>query len=184
MSLGTRDSFTGRTPLMIGSLILAGILGRLLPHAPNATPMAALGLVAGAALGGRLAILAPLAALALTDLIIGTYAPAVMAAVYACMALPGVLGATVLKKSRNPLMVALCAALCSTVFFLVTNFAVWAGGGWYEASLAGLVQCYAAALPFARNMMAADLIWSAALFAGLVLLEQAAPVKSAAGAEA
>lgn len=184
MSLGTRDSFTGRTPLMIGFLVLAGALGRLLPHAPNATPMAALGLVAGAALGGRLAVLIPLATLALTDLIIGTYAPVVMATVYACMALPGVLGATVIKNRRNPLSISFCAAISSVTFFLVTNFAVWYGGGWYEASVAGLMQCYAAALPFARNMLAADLVWSAALFAGLVLLEQAVPATAPAGSEA
>jgi len=169
---------------MIGLLVLAGVLGRLLPHAPNATPMAALGLVAGAAMGGRLAIVIPLATLAITDLVIGTYAPVVMATVYACMALPGVLGATVLKNRRNPFMVGLCAAVSSTVFFLATNFAVWYGGGWYEASVAGLMQCYAAALPFARNMLAADLVWSAALFAGLVVLEHAAPAQSLAGSEA
>lgn len=183
MSLGTRTVYTGRTPLMIGFLILAGVLGRLLPHAPNSTPMAALGLVAGAALGGRLAILVPLLTLAMTDLLIGTYSPVVMATVYGCMALPGILGATLLKNRRNPLMVGLCAAICSFVFFMATNFAVWYGGGWYEPTLAGLMQCYAAALPFARNMLAADLVWSAALFAGLLVLEQAAPAQALAATE-
>lgn len=182
MSLRARNFYKAQAPLMIGFLVTAGVLGRLLPHAPNATPMAALGLVAGAALGGRFAVLVPLVTLALTDIVLGTYAPVVMATVYACMAVPGILGNTVLKNLRNPLAIGICAAFSSVLFFVATNFAVWAGGGWYAPTLAGLTECYVAALPFARNMLMADLVWSIALFAGLALIEQSVPATNAAQA--
>ncbi|MEM7810201.1 MAG: DUF6580 family putative transport protein [Planctomycetota bacterium] len=43
------------------------------------------------------------------------------------------------------------------IFFAVSNFGVWATGafGLYSRDLAGLVQCYEAALPFLRNSVVA-----------------------------
>lgn len=41
--------------------------------------------------------------------------------------------------------------LASTSFFLVSNYAVWAGSMMYPHTLGGLSLCYAAGLPFYRN---------------------------------
>lgn len=163
---------TDRVPaLLMAFLSLAGIMGRLLPHEPNATPTAALALVAGSALGMRSALFLPMIVLMVTDLFLGTYEPLVMVSVYACMALPALVGANWIGSRRRPSVVAGSAALCSGVFFAVTNFAVWVSGEWYDRTFAGLVSCYAAALPFLRNMLAADLLWSGVLFTGLTLFE-------------
>jgi hypothetical protein len=80
-------------------------------------------------------------------------------------------------------MIAGCAVLSSALFFVVTNFAVWYSGAWYGDDFAGLIKCYAAALPFARNMLAGDLIWSAALFTGLAVLESRAFAAKAVATE-
>ncbi|MEI7923027.1 MAG: DUF6580 family putative transport protein [Planctomycetota bacterium] len=80
--------------------------------------------------------------------------------------------------------IAACAAASSALFFVVTNFAVWSAGGWYADNFAGLMACYAAALPFARNMLAGDLVWSAAMFAGLALMENRSAIAKTAVAEA
>ncbi len=161
----------GQALILLGFLSIAGVMGRSLPHQPNATPTAALALVAGAALGMRWALVLPMTVLMLTDLFLGTYEPLVMASVYACMALPAMVGARWLGERRRPVVVAGSAALCSAIFFVVTNFAVWASGEWYDRTFAGLVSCYAAAVPFLRNMLAADLLWSGALFMGLAVFE-------------
>jgi hypothetical protein len=50
----------------------------------------------------------------------------------------------------------------STSFFLLSNFSAWVSPGMYVHNAAGLMTCYAAALPFYRN----DLL-STALVAGL-----------------
>jgi hypothetical protein len=50
------------------------------------------------------------------------------------------------------------------VFFLATNFAVWAFSPMYEKTLEGLVLCYTMAIPFFHNTVAGDLIWSGAIF--------------------
>jgi hypothetical protein len=41
--------------------------------------------------------------------------------------------------------------IASTSFFLISNFAVWAGVGLYPHTMAGLTTCFALALPFYRN---------------------------------
>jgi hypothetical protein len=73
------------------------------------------------------------------------------------------LGQILLRAKTTFVRVAAGALLGPTSFFLLSNYAVWAGGGgMYPKTLSGLVTCYAAALPFYRN----DLI-STALVAGL-----------------
>lgn len=175
----------GSSLVTVAMLILAGVAGRLLPHAPNATPLTALALVSGAALGGYTAIFIPLGTLLLTDMLIGTYSIEVMVSVYLCFLLPVVFGQVFLKSNRSPWLIGGLAAVSSVIFFVVTNFSIWYFGDWYPHNLNGLTACYAAALPFARNMLSADLLWSAALFAGLAMIEGMAistklpsPVKS------
>src|SRR6202453_2515937 len=74
-----------------------------------------------------------------------------------------VLGQILLKSKTTVARVAAGALLGPTSFFLLSNFAVWQGGGMYPHTLDGLGACLVAALPFYRN----DLI-STALVAGAV----------------
>jgi hypothetical protein len=50
------------------------------------------------------------------------------------------------------------------VFFLVSNFSVWLESGMYPKSVAGLLACYAAGLPFLGNTVFGDLFYSAVMF--------------------
>jgi hypothetical protein len=52
----------------------------------------------------------------------------------------------------------------STSFFLLSNFAVWAGSTMYPHSAAGLTSCYIAGLPFYANDLLSTVIVSAVLF--------------------
>jgi hypothetical protein len=60
--------------------------------------------------------------------------------------------------------VAAGAIAAPTSFFLLSNFAVWAGSAMYAHSLAGLGACYAAAVPFYRNDLVSTAITAGALF--------------------
>jgi hypothetical protein len=60
---------------------------------------------------------------------------------------------------------------CSLIFFVTTNFAVWAFGSLYPHSWQGLVQCYVAALPFLDKTVLGDLFWIAVLFGGAWLVQ-------------
>lgn len=67
-------------------------------------------------------------------------------------------------KGFSPLRIGAASLAGSVSFFLVSNFAVWAVWQMYPKSVAGLMTCYAAGLPFFRNAVISDLLFSAAFF--------------------
>jgi len=146
-------------------LVGLDVIARLLPHAPNFTPVAASALFAGMVFGRGLALIVPLAAMLLSDWVLGFYDWHVMSVVYAALALPALLG-MLARNARWPVAFPLAAA-SSVIFFAATNFAVWLFSGMYTLDIAGLAKCYVAALPFFQNTLMGDLLWTAALFGSL-----------------
>jgi len=73
-----------------------------------------------------------------------------------------VLGRLLLAKETSVGRVGAAVLIAPTSFFLITNFAAWAGSPLYPQTFAGLGMSYVAGLPFYRN----DLI-STAVVAGL-----------------
>jgi hypothetical protein len=158
--------------LALAALLIAlDVTARLVLHLPNVSPVAASALFAGVMLRHRsLALVVPLAAMAIADSVSGFYDWRVMAVVYAAMALPALAG--MLARTRAIRVVAPTMLGCSLIFFLSTNLAVWAFSGMYSPDGAGLMQCYAAALPFLKYTVAGDLFWTAALFGGAFLVQR------------
>ncbi len=153
--------------------ILAAAALRLVPHPPNFSPIDAMALFSGAYLGRRwIAFVAPLAALLLSDLVLGFYHG--VATVYATVALIVVVGGW-LSSKRTPLRIGAAALASSVIFFVITNFGMWLFSGFYPVTYAGLVACYTAAIPFFQNTLAGDLFYSALLFGGFALAEHFVP---------
>ena len=173
--------------LMIGFLVGLDVAARVVPHAPNFTPVAATALFAATVLRVRaVAILVPIAGMMLGDAMLGFYDWRVMAVVYGTLALPAC-AACLSHRLRRPLLIVPMLLSSSLIFFLVTNFAVWAFSPMYAANAAGLIKCYVAGLPFLRNMAEGDLFWGLVLFGGFWLLQNiraAKPAKPIAGAVA
>ena len=157
---------------MVVVLVLLAVASRLLPHPPNFAPIAAIGLFAGAAFDRRAAWLVPFAALLLSDAVIGFYHPMSMFWNYAGFAACLLLGSAVLGRARTLPRFAGATLASSVAFFALSNFGMWASG-YYPRTGAGLVECYVAALPFFRNTLASDVLYSAALFGGWALLRSA-----------
>lgn len=136
-----------------GMAVTAGAI-RLLPHLPNFAPVGALGLFAGGRLRSWQAFAVPLLVMAVSDVLLSLmfgYKP-FNPYVYSCFLVNVLLGQLFLRSGglwRVP-AVSLAASL---LFFVVTNFGVWAGsdGSVYPKTLAGLSACYVAALPFAGD---------------------------------
>lgn len=168
-------------PLAIGLTVLSA-LGRLMPHFPNMTPLGGSCLFAGAKVPGWLAYVLPLAVLAITDPFVGGYSWSSVA-VYGCFLINVWLGRTLLR-SVTPVRVGATAFLCSLQFFVLTVAASWLEAGlthqaFYAPGFAGLMESYAAALPFWGRTLAGDLLFSAAIFGMYELLSrQKAPVES------
>lgn len=150
----------GVVVLLIGLAVLA----RLLPHPANFAPVAAVAIFGGAVLPRRLAVITPLLAMVVSDVIIGVYDWRIMCTVWACYAVTAYVSNCVLKKPTVVRGMAL-TLVASTFFFVVTNLAVWAASGMYAHTWQGLGDCYYMALPFFRNTVFSDVLYTVLLFA-------------------
>ena len=163
---------------MVVVLILLAAASRLLPHAPNFTPVAAIGLFAGALLGRRSAWAVTLAAMLLSDAFIGFYHPVSMLWNYAGVGVSLLLGSGLLAARRTPVRLGAATLASSAAFFLLSNFGMWAAG-YYPRTLAGLGACYTAGLPFLRNTILSDAFYVAVLFGAAAALRAVWPARPA-----
>ena len=152
------------------AMILVAALSRLIPHPPNLASVSAVALFGGAYLSDRrMAFLVPLAALFLSDLALGFYRH--MAVVYFTFALIVWIGQW-LRANRSAPRILGAALTSSALFFLTTNFDVWAFGSLYPITFDGLLACYVAAIQFFWNTVLGDLLYTAVLFGAFMLLER------------
>lgn len=103
---------------------------------------------------------------------------------YAWIALSVCLG-TRLRTHRTWGRILATGVASSTAFFLLTNFPFWlfqVNPVDYPPNLQGLVDCYAAAIPFWRNHMVGTLLYSALLFSPLGVAQLERGVRAARGA--
>ena len=161
-------------------------LSRLLPHIPNFTPIAAMALFGGAFLSNKKsAYLLTFAALLLSDILVNTIlyndynftnylAQPFVWAVYFSFALTVFMG-TSFQHNINVKNVAFFSVSSSLIFWLLTNFACWPNNPLYTQNLAGLINCYIAAIPFIGNVIG-DLFYNTLLFGTLFLAGKRVPV--------
>ncbi|TVR76589.1 MAG: hypothetical protein EA412_13245 [Chitinophagaceae bacterium] len=170
--------------ILIFGFIFIGTFLRLLPTPPNFAPIGALALLGGAFLSNkRLAILLPLGALFLSDLIFqltfmagiqpikGFYG--MMPFVYLSFIFIVLAGRSILKKVSFSRLVGGGLA-ASIIFFTVSNFGVWLTG-FYTYSLAGLGASYAAAIPFFHYNVLGDLSFTFVLFGAFYMIKSYHP---------
>ena len=169
---------------LLTAFILLAALSRLLPHPPNFTPIGGMALF-GAAYFSRQywAILVPLAALWISDLVINNVLFAEyfngfswfgIPVVYLSIILIALMGRQVLRKIKiTNLLIA--SLLASVVFFLVTNAGSWWMDPTYPKDGSGLLAAYVAGIPFFWNTLAGDLFFTAVLFGGYELVKQRFP---------
>lgn len=143
-------------------LLLVAVLSRVLPHAGlwNFTAVTGGLLYFGARRPWR-EMLLPLATLIATDwyLTISVYHYPFRWQAYvttwAWYAVAIVLGRFLLHAKTTFVRGAAAAILGPTGFFVISNYGVWAGGGLYPHTLAGLGACFLAGVPFYRNDLVA-----------------------------
>jgi hypothetical protein len=97
--------------------------------------------------------------------------------IYLGVALAAAIG-LLLRRNRSVPAVAGASVCGALVFYLVSNFGLWAtgDGSLYPHTVQGLADCYAMAIPFFRNSLLSTLIFAALLFSplGVRMLEAAA----------
>ena len=144
------------------AVILLAIIARLIPHAPNFTPIGGLALFSGAHFKKKVALIIPLAAMFISDIFLGFHKT--MPYVYVSFIIIALIGGLIKNDKWQSL--ALASLMSSVLFFLITNFGVWATGTMYQKNLSGLMQSYAFGIPFFRNTLISDLFYSFSFFYG------------------
>ncbi len=159
--------------------VLIAALTRLLPLAldmpelSNFSPLGAMALFGAAYFTSRpMAMLLPALALWVSNLLLDNiFYPQYYNGfswfsnweVYFSFLLVVVMGFFSLKKV-TPLRVIGSGLAASVIFFVVSNFFVWLSGGMYPRTPLGLLTCYEMAIPFFRNTLMGDLVFTSVLF--------------------
>ncbi len=163
-----KEFFTTRNLTIAGIIILAA-LSRLIPHFMgyhlNIAPIMALSLFGGAYFTDKkAAFMIPMGAMLLSDIFLGFHP--LMFVVYAAFALGVVIGRTMNNKVSAKRVFG-SSLVASIMFFAITNFAHWMM--YCPMTVDGFVQCYVVAIPFFRNSLASDLVWSTVFFGAFEL---------------
>lgn len=173
-------------PLALTALIAFVVASRFLPHMPNLSPLGAIALFGGAQFEKRWqAFLVPLLSVFVSDLVLNNliYAHYYESFVlfydgfywqYATYALTVILGAVSLQKG-GWLRILTASSGSAVLFFVISNFGVWAGGTIYTMDAAGLLSCYVAAIPFFKGTLIGNVGYSAVLFSAFALAERSLP---------
>ena len=165
---------------IIISLLVIGIGSRLIPHYPNFTAIGATSLF-GASFTSRrsIAIVIPYLVMLFSDMILNNiiyaniypddykhfiflYRGALWS--YAAFGIIVIFGYTHFRNGVDVSKVIFGALGSSLIFFLLSNFGVWASTGAYPVNFGGLMACYTAGLPFLINQVFGDLFFSIILF--------------------
>eukprot|EP00743_Colponemidia_sp_Colp-15_P001575 GILK01001721.1.p1 GENE.GILK01001721.1~~GILK01001721.1.p1 ORF type:complete len:247 (-),score=28.55 GILK01001721.1:158-853(-) len=161
------------------TLVAGGI--RLIPHPWNFTPVGALSLYCGARVAGWPAFLFTFVTLLISDCFLGLINMGMTADrwspfgwftlyIYGSLLLNTLIG-KLIKHTEHPAKIVTAAAACSVQFFVLTNFMVWllhplVGEAFihYTFDLAGLIDCYGAAIPFFPMTFVGDIGFAIILF--------------------
>ncbi len=149
-------------------IIFIAVLLRLLPHPPNVAPIAAMALFGGAYFNKKYALLIPVIALFISDLFLGFHESMLM--VYGSFLLTGCIGLWLAKHKKVGFILG-ASLVSSCVFYLLTNFNYWYATPLYPKTFAGMMQSYIAALPFLRNSIVGDLLYTGIFFGSMELVK-------------
>lgn len=151
--------------------VLLGIGLRLVPHAANFAPIATIAMFGGVYFSKKIALILPLAAMMISDVFIGFYDIKLMLSVYFSFLLCVIFGFW-LKDHKKWQTILVGSFLGAVLFFIITNFAVWAFYDWYPKDFSGLTQCFAMALPFFRNTLLGDMFFAGVFFGGYEIFQK------------
>ncbi|MFA4923447.1 MAG: DUF6580 family putative transport protein [Ignavibacteriaceae bacterium] len=148
--------------LVLTGLVLLAAISRLIPHPLNFAPITGMALFAAVYFDEKkFAFAVPVLAMFLSDLIIGLHQT--MITVYLSFLLIVGIG-FLIKNKKSVGTVALASVGSSVLFFILTNFGVWALETMYAKDFSGLLLCYTAAIPFFQNTLLGDLFYTGLLF--------------------
>lgn len=162
-------------------IIFSAVLIRLFPHAPNFAPIAAMALFGGTYLNKKVSLFIVFATMLISDYLLlyfhpfsshlvnfsKFYSPLSMfhsttLFVYGSFFVVALIGIW-LQSHKNFKNILAASLFSSILFFLMTNFGVWAQGA-YSRDITGLWQSYVMGIPFFRYTLIGDLLYVGLFF--------------------
>ena len=144
------------------SLILVLAFSRLIPHPPNFTPIIAAAMLSSFFFKNiYMSLFILVISMIISDLIIGFYSSYFL--VYFSLIVI-IVAFSKINKNINFKNLFLYGISSSLIFFIITNFGVWAFGSLYEKNLTGLISCYVLAIPFFTNTVLSTVFYSYTAF--------------------
>ena len=168
---------------VLSIIILLAAFTRIMPHPPNFSPMAAIGLFGAAHFAKKWqAFFIPLIGIWVSDLVINNYVYSSSSSNFVWfysgfywqyMSYILIIFAGLFIFNRGISLTKTFGGMISSsgIFFLVSNFGVWAGGTMYPKNFSGLITCYAAGVPFIHNTIISDVLFTTVLFGTYYLLQ-------------
>ena len=168
---------------VLSIIILLAAFTRIMPHPPNFSPMAAIGLFGAAHFAKKWqAFFIPLIGIWVSDLVINNYVYSSSSSNFVWfysgfywqyMSYILIIFAGLFIFNRGISLTKTFGGMISSsgIFFLVSNFGVWAGGTMYPKNFGGLITCYAAGVPFIHNTIISDVLFTTVLFGTYYLLQ-------------
>lgn len=155
--------------LSFAAILILAILCRIFPHPPNVAPIGGLALFSGKNIDSKFAYIVPILVMILSDMFLGLHS--VILFVYFAFLIYVFIGRRISRVNNfSHIMIAVFTS--SLLFFLITNFGVWFVSGLYPRTFDGLVAAYYMALPFYRNTIIGDLIYSFVFIYGYFFIMQ------------
>jgi len=172
----------GKRTTLIALLLVTTIGTRFLSLPPNFSPLGAFALFGGAYIShkwGRYVL--PLLMIWVSDIIITNviYSEYVdgftlfyKGSLVNYFAFASIVFVGAMIKKKNQLTVIIGATASSVLFFIISNFGVWAFSEMYPNTINGLVSCFTFALPFFKNSLVSTLLFSALLFGAVEVVNR------------
>ena len=168
---------------IISIIILLAAFTRFMPHPPNFSPMAAIGLFGAAHFAKKWqAFLIPLIGIWISDLVINNFIYSSHSSNFVWfyggfywqyISYVSIIFAGLFIFNKGISVTNTLGGMVSSsgIFFLFSNFGVWAGGAMYTKNISGLITCYAAGIPFIHNTIISDALFTTVLFGTYYLLQ-------------
>ena len=148
--------------LIITFLIFLGIISRVIKITnindfPNFTAIIAISVLSGMFFKNRIiAIMIPLIAMVVSDLIIGFN---LLNIIWIYIPLIFITYSSFSIKNNNYEQITNRFVAGPIIFFLISNLGVWITSGMYLKNFNGLIQCYIAGIPFLNNSLISTFLY-------------------------
>ncbi len=182
-----KNSINTKGIILVVAMIFVAAFSRMIPHLPNFTAVGAMALFGSAYFSRKyLAVIAPIAALWISDLVINNtiysefnegfvWFQSFQLYTFLPIILISLIGIVLFKKvSLSKIFAGSIAS--SAIFFLIANFGAWVSPfALFPKTAAGLFETYVVGLPFLRNDLIGTLFFSAVMFGAYYFITKMYP---------